>query len=151
MAHPVLGGVASGRKGAPTPTVTAMKVLVTGAAGLVGREVVDACEGDDERAPRVNAFGTRNVAEGARRADAHLVDVSTDHVVDGTKASPYNGWDQPNPASVYGRSKLSGERETDPGSTIVRTSFHVTNDGSCSYLAPDHREAVERFAEELTA
>ena len=36
---------------------------------------------------------------------------------------PYVEWDEPNPLSVYGRSKLGGEQECPPGSTIVRTSW----------------------------
>ena len=40
--------------------------------------------------------------------------VSTDYVFDGTKPEPYHEWDDPNPQSVYGRSKLGGEREADP-------------------------------------
>lgn len=84
---------------------------------------VDACEGDPERAFRVNALGTRHVAEAARRVGAPVVYLSTDYVFDGTKAAPYTEWDDPAPASVYGASKLGGERELDPGSTIVRTSW----------------------------
>ena len=49
--------------------------------------------------------------------------VSTDYVFDGTAASPYREWDDPNPRSVYGRSKLGGERELDPDSTVIRTSW----------------------------
>jgi dTDP-4-dehydrorhamnose reductase len=92
---------------------------------------VDACEGDPDRAYAVNALGTRHVAEAARRAGAHVVYVSTDYVFDGTATRPYVEWDQPNPMSVYGRSKLAGEQELDPGSTVVRTSWvcgaHGTN------------------------
>ena len=84
---------------------------------------VDACEGDPDRAFQVNALGTRHVAEGARRAGAHVLYVSTDYVFDGTSPEPYVEWDGPNPLSVYGRSKLGGERELDAGSTIVRTSW----------------------------
>ena len=84
---------------------------------------VDACEGDPDRAFQVNALGTRHVAEGARLAGAHVVYVSTDYVFDGTAPVPYTEWDTPNPQSVYGRSKLGGERELDDGSTIVRTSW----------------------------
>lgn len=84
---------------------------------------VDACEADPDRAFAVNALGCRHIAEGARRIGAHVVAVSTDYVFDGTKAAPYDEWDDPNPRSMYGRSKLAGERELDPGSTVVRTSW----------------------------
>jgi dTDP-4-dehydrorhamnose reductase len=84
---------------------------------------VDACEADPDRAFTVNAIGTRNVAEGARRYGAHLVVISTDYVFDGTSPRPYVEWDQTHPLSVYGRSKLGGEMEAGPGSTIVRTSW----------------------------
>jgi dTDP-4-dehydrorhamnose reductase len=87
---------------------------------------VDACEGDPDRAYRVNALGTRHIAEGARLAGAHVVYVSTDYVFDGRAEEPYREWDDPNPRSVYGRSKLGGERELFallPGAAIVRTSW----------------------------
>jgi dTDP-4-dehydrorhamnose reductase len=87
---------------------------------------VDACEGDPDRAFVQNALAVRWVAEAARRADAHLVHLSTDYVFDGTKPEPYHEWDEPAPRSVYGRSKLAGEREAlagTPGATVVRTSW----------------------------
>jgi dTDP-4-dehydrorhamnose reductase len=84
---------------------------------------VDACETEVELAYAVNAVGTRNVAEAAAAVGAHLLYVSTDYVFDGTSSRPYREWDAPNPMSVYGASKLAGERECPPGSTIVRTSW----------------------------
>lgn len=84
---------------------------------------VDRCEVEVDRALAVNAFGTRNVAEAARLVGAHVAYVSTDYVFDGTKEGPYDEWDPPNPRSVYGRSKLGGERELDRGATVVRTSW----------------------------
>lgn len=84
---------------------------------------VDACEADPQRAFAVNTLGTRHVADAARRVGATVTYVSTDYVFDGTKPAPYLEWDDPAPRSVYGRSKLGGERELDPGSTIVRTSW----------------------------
>jgi dTDP-4-dehydrorhamnose reductase len=84
---------------------------------------VDACESDPDRAYGVNALGTRWVAEGARLVGAHVVYLSTDYVFDGTSPRPYTEWDDPNPMSVYGRSKLGGERELDPTSTIVRVAW----------------------------
>jgi dTDP-4-dehydrorhamnose reductase len=94
-------------------------VVVHGAAWTA----VDACEGDPDRAYAVNALGTRHVAEAARRVGAHVVYVSTDYVFDGTSTRPYLEWDPPHPMSVYGASKLAGETELDPGSTVVRTSW----------------------------
>lgn len=84
---------------------------------------VDACEGDPDRAYQVNALGTRHVAEAAAGTGAHVVYVSTDYVFDGTATRPYLEWDAPAPRSVYGCSKLGGERECAPGATIVRTSW----------------------------
>ncbi|MFP5326351.1 MAG: dTDP-4-dehydrorhamnose reductase [Acidimicrobiia bacterium] len=84
---------------------------------------VDACESDPDRAFQVNALGTRHVADGARTVGARVLYVSTDYVFDGSLDRPYNEWDFPNPQSVYGHSKLAGERELDPGSTIVRCSW----------------------------
>ncbi|MCU1375616.1 MAG: dTDP-4-dehydrorhamnose reductase [Actinomycetia bacterium] len=84
---------------------------------------VDACEADPDRAAAVNALGTRHVADGARRVGAHVVYVSTDYVFDGTKDGPYDEWDATAPTSVYGRTKLGGELELDPGWTTVRTSW----------------------------
>lgn len=84
---------------------------------------VDACEEQEETAWRANALATRFLADGARRVGAHVVYVSTDYVFDGTKPTPYVEWDEPNPASVYGRTKLAGERELDPGWSVARTSW----------------------------
>ncbi len=84
---------------------------------------VDLCETEVELAHRVNCLATRYVADGARRVGAHVVYVSTDYVFDGTKAEPYLEWDRTNPQSVYGRTKLGGESEIDPGWAIARTSW----------------------------
>jgi dTDP-4-dehydrorhamnose reductase len=84
---------------------------------------VEVCETEIDLAYAVNAIGTRNVAEAAAAVGAHLLYVSTDYVFDGTSSRPYREWDIPNPMSVYGASKLAGERECLPGSTIVRTSW----------------------------
>lgn len=91
---------------------------------------VDRCESEPELAYRANCAATRFVADGARRVGAHVVYVSTDYVFDGTKDSPYLEWDRPNPQSVYGRTKLGGEMEIDPGWTIARTSWVCSAHGS---------------------
>jgi dTDP-4-dehydrorhamnose reductase len=72
---------------------------------------VDACETQKELAFRINAEGPRNLAGTCRDLDIPLLHISTDYVFDGEKAEPYVEEDQPRPLSVYGRSKLEGERE----------------------------------------
>ena len=103
---------------------------------------VDACEGDPDRAFAVNAVGTRNVADAAEQRGVPVVYVSTDYVFDGTKPTPYDEGDEPNPQSVYGRSKLAGERELRPGSTIVRTSW------VCGFHGPNMVKTILRLAAE---
>jgi dTDP-4-dehydrorhamnose reductase len=84
---------------------------------------VDACEGDADRAFRINALGTRHVQQACRIVGARLLYLSTDFVFDGTATAPIDEWQPTNPLSVYGRSKLAGELEVDVagGNTIVRT------------------------------
>lgn len=103
---------------------------------------VDACEEQVDTAYRVNCGATRFVADGARRVGAHVVYVSTDYVFDGTKATPYVEWDLPNPQSVYGRTKLGGEEEIDPGWAIARTSW------VCGYHGANMVKTLLRLAGE---
>jgi dTDP-4-dehydrorhamnose reductase len=84
---------------------------------------VDACEGDPDRAHAINALSVRWVREACDVVDAHLVHISTDYVFDGTLDRPYREWDEPRPRTVYGASKLAGEREAGPAAAIVRTSW----------------------------
>jgi dTDP-4-dehydrorhamnose reductase len=87
---------------------------------------VDGCEVERERAFLVNAAGARNAAIAARKAGAVLVHISTDYVFDGMKEEPYVEYDAPNPLSVYGVSKLFGERmvmEQNPSSFILRVAW----------------------------
>lgn len=87
---------------------------------------VDGCERDPTAARRANVDGPRNLAVAARDRGVRLVHVSTDFVFDGMKREPYTVEDEPNPISVYGRSKLDGETavlETLPGAVVARTSW----------------------------
>ncbi len=109
-------------------TVTAFEPdVVVHAAAFTA---VDACERDPARAVAINAAGTRYLAEAARLIGAHVCYLSTDYVFDGRKEGPYDEWDEPNPISAYGRSKLGGERELSPEATIVRTSWVSGRHGS---------------------
>jgi dTDP-4-dehydrorhamnose reductase len=71
---------------------------------------VDRCEQDHDFAFGTNAVGTQNVALAARECGAVLLYTSTAGVFGGEKVEPYTEFDEPNPANVYGASKLAGER-----------------------------------------
>lgn len=92
---------------------------------LAAFTAVDGCEHERDLAFAVNALGTRNVVDAARRCDAHVTYVSTDYVFDGDLDRPYDEWDVPRPISVYGASKLAGEEELDPVDLVVRTAWVV--------------------------
>ena len=79
---------------------------------------VDGAEEDPAAAELVNVNGTRNVVA----LGAPVVYYSTDYVFDGSKRQPYVESDEPRPLSVYGRTKLEGERELREG-WIVRSSW----------------------------
>ncbi|MEY2973791.1 MAG: dTDP-4-dehydrorhamnose reductase [Actinomycetota bacterium] len=91
---------------------------------------VDACESDPAQAMLANALSVRWLREACASTGSHLVTVSTDYVFDGAKDTPYVEWDDPNPTSVYGRSKLAGEREAGPDAAVVRTSWVCGEHGS---------------------
>jgi dTDP-4-dehydrorhamnose reductase len=79
---------------------------------------VDGAQAQRDQAFAVNEGGTANVvALGAR-----VVYFSTDYVFDGSKTEPYVESDRPRPISVYGESKLAGERLVEAG-WIVRSSW----------------------------
>ena len=93
---------------------------------------VDGCEKEPEKAYRVNAEGTRNVALACWGAGARLLCVSTDYVYDGGKREPYVETDPVRPLNVYGASKLRGEQEALkalPGALVVRTSWLFGKNG----------------------
>lgn len=87
---------------------------------------VDDCESNQELASAVNGTGTENVVAAAARVGARVIYVSTDYVFDGTKSTPYLEQDRPNPASVYGATKLAGEHAVaglGSQGLVVRTSW----------------------------
>lgn len=84
---------------------------------------VDDAQNDRFAAELVNATGVANVAQAA--SSARLIQLSTDYVFDGTATSPYPEDATPNPMSVYGRTKLAGERAAlrHPDAYVVRTAW----------------------------
>ena len=71
---------------------------------------VDRAEAEKGNAFAVNGEGAGNVAAACRRHGASLVHFSSNFVFDGAGADPYVESDEPSPLSVYGQSKLAGER-----------------------------------------
>lgn len=90
---------------------------------------VDLAEGDGrDKAFAVNGAAVGNVVAAAAAVDARLLHVSTDYVFDGTARNPYDEDAPTNPLSVYGQSKLDGEREAlgappNVKALVVRTSW----------------------------
>lgn len=150
-----------------------MKVLVTGAGGMLGQDVrraaelanhevialdraaldvtdataveeafgelrpdtvvncaawtdVDGAESAEAEALKRNGDAAGNVAAGAARVGASVVQPSTDYVFDGRAARPYVESDPTDPQSAYGRTKLAGEHATaaaNPRHFVVRTAW----------------------------
>ena len=98
---------------------------------------VDGCELDQARAFAANARGPENLANASREIHAGLVTISTDYVFKGDKEGFYTQRDQPNPESVYGASKLEGERRAQLAyarTVVARTGF-VFGAGGTNFLS----------------
>jgi dTDP-4-dehydrorhamnose reductase len=73
---------------------------------------VDQCEREPGKAYAVNMEGAFNVASSCKDRGAKLVHISTDYVFNGLKGGRYHEFEDPDPLSIYGRSKLEGENVT---------------------------------------
>jgi dTDP-4-dehydrorhamnose reductase len=121
---------------------------------------VDIAESDEARAYAVNATGAKNVARSCAVRGARLIHISTDYVFsgefgaeDGGAPRPYETDDPVGPRSVYGRSKLAGERAVHtemPEATVVRTAWVYTGTGS-DFVGTMRRLAAERDTVDVVA
>ena len=87
---------------------------------------VDLCEKQPDHAFRINAEAPRVLAEICSDKHAKLIHFSTDYVFNGEKRAPYTEEDEANPISVYGESKLAGEKNvlgTENRHLVVRVSW----------------------------
>lgn len=90
---------------------------------------VDKAETDEELATLINVEGPKNLA----LSGVPLVHVSTDYVFDGANCKPYNEDDEPNPQTVYGKTKLAGEQavlENADTAIIIRTAWLYSTFGN---------------------
>ena len=87
---------------------------------------VDKAEDDEDTAELINSTAVANLAQAAKAVDATLIHVSTDYVFDGTSCRPYSEDMPTKPCSVYGKTKLKGEKnllKVCPNAIIIRTAW----------------------------
>lgn len=147
--------------------------IIVSAAGYTA---VDQAEEDVETAFAINAVGAEAVATAAARLRVPLIHLSTDYVFDGKKKGLYFETDIPGPLSVYGKSKLEGEKRVAAATSnyaILRTAWvyspygtnflktmlriaetrslvHVVGDQSgCPTSALDISEAIFKISDRL--
>ncbi len=87
---------------------------------------VDYCETHADEAHAANATGPGRIAEISAAKGAHVTYISTDMVFDGSKTEPYLETDEANPISVYGATKLAGERavmDASAANLVARVSW----------------------------
>lgn len=95
---------------------------------------VDKAESEVEAARLVNAVGAGNLAKAAKLAGAHMVQISTDFVFDGTQSTPYKADDAVAPIGAYGLTKLEGEQAVSEvlgdEALIIRTAWVYSAHGN---------------------
>ena len=84
---------------------------------------VDKAEHDQEMAQKVNGEAPGVIAQTLSQTGGRLVQISTDFVFDGSRGAPYSVKTKPNPLSIYGATKLFGEKQAGDDAIICRTSW----------------------------
>ncbi|WP_367275407.1 dTDP-4-dehydrorhamnose reductase [uncultured Eudoraea sp.] len=107
---------------------------ITAIINCAAYTAVDKAETDSTKANALNHLAVENLAKISKARGITLIHISTDYVFDGTSDRPYTEEDVPNPQSVYGKTKLAGEkamqRVNPPNSIIIRTSWLYSNYGT---------------------
>lgn len=107
---------------------------------------VDRAENEPEKAHIINTVGAENLAKVCKECDTVLIHISTDFVFDGSKTTPYDEEDFPNPTGVYGQTKLDGEKEIQAvfeNYYIIRTAWVYSQFGN-NFMKTMLRLATER-------
>lgn len=154
----VVGVARHAPEGAPIDFVTADLSLASDRARIVERlrpDVVlhcaavtshELCEEDPAGAENLNVAASRDLAEQAVRVGSKFVYISTDAVFDG-RIGGYRESSPPSPTSVYGSTKLAGERavlEISPDALVARVNFY-------GWSPSGRRSLVEFFVNRLTS
>lgn len=108
---------------------------------------VDKAESEPDLAFAINGIAPAIIAEEAQKIGAFLLHVSTDYVFDGTKNTPYIESDTTHPLSVYGQSKLAGERGIEKYTNayvILRTAWVYGTYGKSNFVKTMLRLGQER-------
>ena len=118
---------------------------------------VDRCELEHEHAEQMNVQTVDHLCHACQHRAPLLIVLSTDYVFDGSKGSPYVESDEPRPLSVYGNSKLAGERIAlrYPRAVIVRSStlFGPGRMNFCDAVVERCRQgqSIEAFIDQTTS
>lgn len=94
---------------------------------------VDKAEDEEELCNRLNHIAPGYLAKAAEANGASLIHISTDYVFDGTGHTPYTEDMPPCPNSVYGHTKLAGEKaviDNCSNSMVIRTAWLYSIYGS---------------------
>ncbi len=109
---------------------------------------VDKAESELEKAHSINVIGSKNLAELCKKHKKILVHISTDFVFDGNKTQPYSEKDSTNPKSVYGQTKLDGEKAIQE---ILDTYFIIRTSWVYSQFGNNFMKTMLRLGRERTS
>ncbi|MFT5875660.1 MAG: dTDP-4-dehydrorhamnose reductase, partial [Clostridium sp.] len=87
---------------------------------------VERCETEIDMAYKINTVGPKNLSAAANKIGAEIVQVSTDYVFAGNVNKSLTEFDEVNPQTIYGKTKLEGEifaKNLNPKHYIVRTAW----------------------------
>lgn len=109
------------------------KERITQIVNCAAYTAVDRAESDQDTARKINALGPAVLAGIAREKGIKLIHISTDYVFPGTGNAPLKETDPPYPASVYGQTKLEGEKAIEASgceAAIIRTGWLYSEFGN---------------------
>lgn len=92
---------------------------------------VDNAEKNQQQANMVNNLAVQYLSDNCTKIDCRFIHISTDYVYNGNSCIPHTETDIPNPTSVYGKTKLEGEKNCNGNnSIIIRTSWLYSSYGN---------------------